>query len=67
MHQQLQSPRKYRLYYLVLCGQSLQIPNLFYPIKNFLILKKPKLKVKKSLSQEKKVIKATAKIIPGIA
>ena len=37
------------------------------PIKSFLILIKPKLKVKKSLNQEKKVMKATAKIIPGIA
>ena len=37
------------------------------PIKSFLILIKPKLNVKKSLNQEKKVMKATAKIIPGIA
>ena len=31
------------------------------------MLIKPKKSVKKSLSQEKKVIKATAKITPGIA
>ena len=37
------------------------------PINNFFILKRPKFRVSKSLSQEKKVIKATDKITPGMA
>ena len=37
------------------------------PINIFLMLERPKLNAKNSLSHEKKVIKAKAKITPGIA